>query len=87
MAASVSPYPWKILVGQTLDEFEKDFQKARQEIKQLRELLENRFKEEDPGKEVSLKQEIMQQHKELSLTVNSMKKMVTKNKKYTEAEV
>ena len=87
MAASVSPYPSKFLVGQTLDEFEKDFQKARQEIKQLRELLENRFKEEDPGKEVSLKQEIMQQHKELSLTVNSMKKMVTKNKKYTETEV
>lgn len=87
MAASVSPHPIKFVVGQTLDEFEKDFQKARQEIKQLRELLENRFKEEDPGKEVSLKQEIMQQHKELSLTVNSMKKMVTKNKKYTEAEV
>ena len=55
MAVSVSRYPWTSLVGQTLDEFERDFQKARQEIKRLRELLENRFKEEDPGKEVQLK--------------------------------
>lgn len=70
----------------SLDEFEREFLNAREETVEIKELLKNRFNETDMVKDVMLKKQIEELHEAHATTVRALKKLVTKNKKYTVAD-
>ena len=71
------------VVGKPLDEFEKAFDECRHQIKQMRDLLEQRAAEQSKGSQVVMKEQIRRTKDDIEQNVLTLKAILhNKRKKY-----
>ena len=77
-----------VIVGKEIDEFERDFQKTRENVLQMKAMIALRDKEKVKAKQILIKEDIKKTRDELTENLKTLRAQLRgKRKKYTDVEL
>lgn len=77
-----------VIVGKEIDEFERDFQKTRENVLQMKAMIALRDKEKVKAKQILIKEDIKKTRDDLTENLKTLRAQLRgKRKKYTDVEL